>query len=855
MADTPTTPPIPETQPTPAPAPEYDIELPACFYLGKEYDLAAKQVLNTPVMYDARDLTTHGVVVGMTGSGKTGLCISLLEEAAIDSIPCIIIDPKGDLTNILLQFPDLDPADFARWVNPDEAHIKGMSPDAYARDLAGKWRKGLKDSGQEPDRIKRLQDSAEWRVYTPGSEAGLPLSILQTFAAPKGNVPREALNQKIDATTTALLGLTGISADPVQSREHILIAQLLLNAWSKGKDMDLHEVITQIQAPPLPKIGAFDVETFYPEKERLKLAVALNNILAAPSFSTWIHGDPLDLGKLLSGGKKPRHLIFYVAHLDDAQRMFFITLLLEEVLSWTRKQAGTTTLRAILYFDEVYGYLPPHPANPPSKIPLMTLFKQARAFGVGVLLATQNPVDLDYKALSNAGTWFVGKLQTERDKARLLEGLEGVAAERGSLSNRSYLETVISALGNRVFLLHNIHRGKPLLFQSRHVLSFLRGPMTREQIAELMEPVKRGEAGAPHPTPPPPAGGGQGGGAPLAAILLCRHCHAELPRGATACPKCGQAIATASARIQDEEFKRQLQRVAPQPIPVSIVGPGPGQAAPKLPEDVPQFYIPLRSPARPSGALALVYQPRVLGMADVTFFDKRRGVSHRQTYRLLALPPDSGQALTWHTAERLSSEPANSPESGARWTEVPDSVNTAKKLKPLEKSLGEFLYTDARLGLLENAKLGLIGQPGEDVVAFQARCRAAAQQEADKAVAAERLRYQPKFDALGVKMPEEQPQEGGSVLNLVNPFWWFGMTSKGKSAPKGQGKAGKLEAEWLARRAAIYEKWRQVGEEYSDVPLTPRRQDVQVMACGLAWAPFWQVQTQPGRVDWVPAYR
>src|SRR5262249_47811001 len=324
-----------------------------------------------------------------------------------------------------------------------------------------------------------------------------------------------ALNQKIDATTTALLGLTGIAADPVQSREHILIAQLLLNAWSKGRSLDLPELIAQIQAPPLSKIGAFDVDTFYPEKDRLKLAGALNNILAAPGFSTWIYGEPLDLARMLYDGQKPRQVIFYIAHLEDAQRMFFLTLLLEEVLSWTRKQPGTTSLRAIVYFDEVFGFLPPYPANPPTKMPLMTLLKQARAFGVGLLLATQNPVDLDYKALSNAGTWFVGKLQTERDKARLIEGLQGVAAERGSLSDRGYLENVISALSNRVFLLHDVHKGQPLLFQSRHALSYLRGPLTREHVATLMDPLKQKMAEASAAAP----ASGAGEVIPVAAIL------------------------------------------------------------------------------------------------------------------------------------------------------------------------------------------------------------------------------------------------------------------------------------------------------------------------------------------------
>src|ERR1019366_3131002 len=343
-----------------------NIELPASFYLGREYDLAQKKSLDKPVMYDARDLTTHGVVVGMTGSGKTGLCINLLEEAAIDGVPCIIVDLKGDLVNLLLLFENLQPEDFQKWINPEDARLKGIPENKYAQQVADKWRQGLAEWGQTPERVKLLKNAAERRGYTPGSEAGLPLSILGTFAAPKGKVPREELNQKIESTATALLGLTGISADPVQSREHILISQLLLHAWTQGKDLDLPGLINDIQVPPLNKIGAFDVDTFYPEKDRLKLAVALNNILAAPSFSTWIEGEPLDLAKLLSGGKKPRQLIFYLAHLEDTQRMFFLTLLLEEVLSWTRKQPGTSNLRAIVYFDEVFGYLPPYPANPPT---------------------------------------------------------------------------------------------------------------------------------------------------------------------------------------------------------------------------------------------------------------------------------------------------------------------------------------------------------------------------------------------------------------------------------------------------------------------------------------------------------
>jgi hypothetical protein len=831
-------PPPPGPEETMAPLPRSaveDIELPACFYLGREYDLAAKTVLKKPIMYDARDLTTHGVVVGMTGSGKTGLCISLLEEAALDGIPCIIIDPKGDLTNLLLQFPDLDPKDFLQWINPEEARQKGVPLEEYARQAAEKWRKGLAEWDQDPQRIARLRSSSEWRIYTPGSDAGLPLSVLQTFAAPKGATTREALNQKIDATTTALLGLTGISADPVQSREHILIAQLLLHSWSEGKDLDLPQLIAQVQAPPMSKIGAFDVDTFYPEKDRLKLAVALNNILAAPSFSTWITGEALDLARMLYAGDKPRQLIFYVAHLEDAQRMFFLTLLFEEVLSWTRKQPGTTSLRAILYFDEVFGYLPPHPANPPTKIPLMTLLKQARAFGVGILLATQNPVDLDYKALSNAGTWFIGKLQTERDKARLVEGLEGVAAERGSLNDRGYLETVISALSNRVFLLHDVHRGTPILFQSRQALSYLRGPLTREHVALLMDPVKKEleqkrEKG---PSLSSPATGP----APM-AIVLCPKCAGPLKPGAAACPACGATISRAADRGQDRDFKQELRRTS---VPAPVVPSA--EAAPALPPDLAQFFLPRDGTLGRSEPV--VYQAAVLGFAEVVFRDRRRSLEFRRPYHLVAQPPAPGQAVAWASARWAGESPGAAAEPGARWTAVPETLNSSRKLKALEKAFADFLYGNARLTLLENVKLGLVGNPGEDVLAFQERCRADASGEADKALRSERLKYQPKFGALGADLPvpEEQEKGGFSLLSWLNPLNLLPGSSTRAPAqnpprgPRQQEALRKLEVEWHGKQAAIIEKWKQIGEEHAEIQMTPRRADVQITHFGLAWVP------------------
>jgi hypothetical protein len=824
----------------PAPPTAFDIEKPACFYLGREYDLDKRVVLpDSYIMYDARDLTTHGVIVGMTGSGKTGLAITLLEEAAIDGIPCIMIDPKGDLTNLLLQFPDLDPARFEPWVNEDDAQQKGLSARKYAEEIAARWRKGLAETAQTPDRIARLRAASEWRIYTPGSETGLPLSILGTFTAPKGKVPREVLTQKIDATTTALLGLTGIASDPVQSREHILIAQLLLHAWTNGHDLDLAGLILQIQNPPIHTVGAYNLETFFPARDRVKFASTLNNVLAAPSFSTWTTGEPLDLASMLYRAGKPQQVIFYVAHLDDTQRMFFTTLLLEEMLSWTRKQPGTTNLRALLYFDEVFGYLPPHPANPPSKAPLLTLLKQARAFGVGVLLATQNPVDLDYKALSNAGTWFVGKLQTERDKARLLEGLESVAAEHGTLTDRSYLETVISSLGNRLFLLHDIHRPKPMLFQSRWSLSFLRGPLTRDQVAQLMEPVKQAQQTA----------------APM-AIPLCTWCHAELSHETgDRCPSCGKMPwANAQFRVQDQAFREQLSRTA---VPLSRSRSSTSSVdhqAPVLPPEVTQFYL---APARALPASAEIeYRPGVLGFAEVVFLiDKRKGTEFRKPEHLLALPAAPGHPLAWDQAEEIGEQVTDKPQSRARWANVPESLDTGRKLKALEKAFADYLYSTRKLELFQNRSLELVSAPGESVASFQKRCREAAQAQARQALEMERVKFKPKFDALGEEMPED-PGEAKAGTGFLDWILGRGTSSKPAAPPrdKHEEKVRKLEADYQSKRNEVAEKWKRIGEEATRIEVKPRKADVRVTHFGLAWLPF-VLRSVGGKPEATAAYR
>ncbi len=455
------------------------------FYLGKRVGPDAPKEPE-PVLYDAKDLTTHGVIVGMTGSGKTGLGIGLIEEAAIDGIPTIAIDPKGDLGNLLLTFPDLAPADFAPWVE------EGASPE----ETAATWAKGLAAWGQGPERIKRFRDAVDLAIYTPGSSAGRSISILRSFAAPATDVieDEDALREKINGTVSGLLALLGIEADPLRGREHILIARLVETAWRAGKDLDLAGLIRDIQKPPFDRVGVVDVESFYPAKDRASLAMTLNNLLAAPGFSAWLQGEPLDVSRLLwTAEGKPRVSILSIAHLADSERMFFVTLLLNELVAWMRGQSGTTSLRALFYMDEVFGFFPPV-ANPPPKTPMLTLLKQARAYGLGCVLATQNPVDLDYKGLSNAGTWFLGRLQTERDKARVIEGLEGASAAAGQRFDKQAMEATLAGLTKRVFLMNNVHEDAPVLFETRFTLSYLRGPLTKKQIQVLMAPQKKTQA-------------------------------------------------------------------------------------------------------------------------------------------------------------------------------------------------------------------------------------------------------------------------------------------------------------------------------------------------------------------------
>lgn len=657
-----------------------DFEKLGLFYLGAILDPASRKPTGQPLLYDARDLTTHAVCVGMTGSGKTGLGIALLEEAAIDNVPALIIDPKGDLANLLLTFPDLKPSDFQPWIDEAQASRAGHTVEQAAADIAAGWAEGLKASGQAPERIARLREAVELAVYTPGSRSGRPLNILKSLSAPPGRemADRDALNDRVTSLVSGLLALLGLDADPLQSREHILISQIVNQAWAQGASLKLEELIRKIQAPGFQKIGVFDLDSFFPLKDRAALALRVNNLLASPAFAGWLEGAPLEIDSLLhNSAGRPRLSILSIAHLSDAERMFFVSLFLNELVGWTRRQSGTNSLRAILYMDEIFGYFPPT-ANPPSKRPMLTLLKQARAYGLGCVLSTQNPVDLDYKGLANAGSWFIGRLQTERDKARLLDGLENAGNAAGHSFDRVKFDKLLASLGQRTFLLNNVHEEEPVLFQTRWTLSYLAGPVSLSQIEQLTraqkstEPAERRDAGrggeqASPASPAPPAGTAPGPAEPFFPVLIQR-CYQRL----------------------------ELQ-----------AGAGP------------------------------IYQARLWARAQLHFVLDQPKVDAWQSVKLLAPFPESGPAVSWEKAElvldqNLVLDPV--PAAGASFWPVPVCAEIDKNYENWRQSLQACLYQNHRLQLWSAENLHAQSKPGETEAQFRLRLAQAAREKRDELV-------------------------------------------------------------------------------------------------------------------------
>ena len=797
-----------------------DFEKLGLFYLGRTYDTAAHKTTDDLVLYDSRDLVTHAVCVGMTGSGKTGLCLSLIEEAAIDGVPVIAIDPKGDLGNLLLTFPHLSADEFRPWIDEDEARRQGQTVDAFAASEAQRWTKGLADWGEDAARIERLRNAADFTIYTPGSRAGVPVSILSSFAAPSPatRADGELLAERAASTATSVLSLAGVDAQP-RSREHTLVTSLFGAAWAEGRDLDLATLIQQVQAPPFTKVGVVDLEAFFPQKDRFALAMQLNGLLAAPGFAQWLEGVPLDPASLLYTAQgKPRVAVFSIAHLGDAERMFFVSLLLNQVVAWMRGQTGTTSLRAVVYMDEILGYFPPV-ANPPSKAPLMTLLKQGRAFGIGVVLATQNPVDLDYKGLANTGTWFLGRLQTERDKARMLDGLEGAAS--GSM-DRNETDRLLSALDKRVFLLHNVHDKGPVVFQTRWTLSYLRGPLSRDQIRQLTPP-RAAAVESEQNTPAVSAAGPSGGARPKTA-------------------------------------------------PAS--GSKPAGAAPILPPGLQQYFVP----ATTGGAIH--YRPVVLGAARVSFGDSKLGIDEVRDVVYAADINPGAVAVDWAEAVKLDVQTAQlraTADSGATYEEVPAAGLQAKNYAAWNKDFGRWLSQAEKLDLMRQRDLKLTSNPGETERDFQARVRDAQRVARDAAVddlrkkyAARRAQIDEQRRRAQVAIERESSQAtqqklqtglsvGATILGALFGRKSMGAGTIGRATTAARGVSRTMKETDDIRRAnenlgAVEEKATALEQEVADetrritgqfdasgaierLSLAPKRGQVSVQLVGLGWIP------------------
>ena len=814
-----------------------DFEKLGAFYLGKEYDMDAKSRAENLLLYDSKDLCTHAVVVGMTGSGKTGLCVSMLEEAAIDRIPSIVIDPKGDISNLLLSFPNLTPEEFRPWVDEGQAAREGISPEVFATNEAEKWKAGLESWGQDAARIRMMRETVDMRVYTPGATIGRPLTILKSFNCPSPEVigDSDMFADMISSASSGLLSLLGIDADPIRSKEHILISNILSTTWSKGQNLDLGSLISKIQNPPFERVGIMELDSFYPAKERGELAMTLNNLLASPSFANWMMGEAIDIKRMLHTPEgKPCVSIVSIAHMTDKERMFFVTILLNEILSWTRTQAGTSSLRAILYMDEVYGYFPPT-ANPPSKRPMLTLLKQARAFGLGCVLATQNPVDLDYKGLSNAGTWFLGRLQTERDKARVIEGLEGASSQAGSKFDRGAMEKTLAGLGSRVFLMNNVHEDHPVVFETRWAMSYLRGPLTRDQLQKITEEDPNYD------------------------------------------PQAVQAANKARPGAAGDAAKPVVAQVNQQDL---------------VPSDIEQYFV--ASNARVSDSQRLVYRPMLIGEGRLHYVRATYKVDKWTERRFLASV--SGGELPdeiWDEADPLveALEMDRRPEEAAEFAELPIDLQKAKNYKTWQKELKEFLYRKQNMTVYKCTELKKYSEPGEELGDFKVRMEQAVSEKRDEAKEKLTKKYASKFSTLRdrirraedkVEVQQEQYKQarvsgmlsvgttlmgalfGRKTLSVSNArragtsMRAFGRSGKEKSdidrakdsLEDVMVKYEELEEQFEQDVDELTEKLSVDNMEFEELSIPPRKSDISIEEFGVCWLPF--IVDSSGIAD--PAY-
>jgi len=688
-----------------------------------------------PLLGEADRLTTHGVVIGMTGSGKTGLSITLLEELVLAGVPILALDPKGDLSNLALLFPEFRPADFAPWVDAGEAYREGITVSALAEEMAGRWEAGLARHDMSGDRVRALRDRMELTVYTPGAASGRPIDVVAALGRPPADVlaDDEARAELAAGSVGSLLGLAGVEADPLRSPEHLVTAQIVERAWLAGEDLDLESLILRIVDPPFAKVGVFPVDRFWRPDDRMDLAMSLNSVIASPSFAGWAAGEPLDPGALLErrpDGRTPV-TVFHLAHLDEGERQFFASMLLGRLLAWSRRQPGTSALRALLFLDEAFGYLPPHPRNPPTKKPLLTLMKQARAVGVGVLLATQNPVDLDYKALSNAGTWFVGRLSTEQDVQRVSDGLRQAGAGGADVVAR------ISGLQPRQFVLRDVEEERPVLFGSRWAMSFLRGPVTRDELKRL-------------------PGAGPAPAAPTAA-------RAEVPAArAPAAP-----AAASPLPVDDDTSPRP-------PEPPGGAGAWFLDARAVFADRMAGVFEPAAEPARDDGAVA--HRPALYARVGLRFDEDRVGYVKDEEHHLVLFPLDERMP---DAPQRFAPEPedlATRPPEGARFAMLPGLLDEPAEVRAARKRLVEHIWRTETRGRWTCPPLRLHGRADESRQEFESRCRDAAQDAADAKLEKVAATWERKLDRVRERIRRKQSQleqledrlKGERTQELVN---------------------------------------------------------------------------------------
>jgi Helicase HerA, central domain len=805
----------------------------ADFLLGGQIDATRHERTGATTTVASSDLTTHGVIVGMTGSGKTGLGIVLVEEALRAGVPTLLIDPKGDLTNLCLAFPALAPPDFEPWVNAGDAAKAGQTVAEFAAAQAVTWSEGIGKWGLTGADITALREAVDFTIYTPGSASGVGIDIIGSLQAPADMSDAETIGDEIEGFVSGLLSLVGLDTDPLSSREHILLSNLIMNEWSNGRSLDLPTLVGLALTPPIRKLGVFELDAFYPPKDRTAFAMRLNGLLASPSFSSWMNGSPLDIEAMLhTPDGKPRCAIVTTAHLGDDERQFVTTLILSKLVTWMRRQSGTTDLRALLYMDEVAGYLPPT-AMPPTKKPIMTLMKQARAFGVGVVLSTQNPVDIDYKALSNAGTWMIGRLQTEQDKQRLLDGM---TAASGGVDVEAISDT-IAGLAKREFVLRRAGKDQPEVFTTRWAMSYLRGPLTREQISTLMAGHRASAAAAAADSAAPPAD----------------------ENAVSTDASATDSSATDSSAAADRSV-----------------------LAPEVAAGIPVRWVDVAAPwLGPVGGDPRATRLSAAAIARVAlrYDDDKVDLVHDEEYEAVLHPlPELLDVTRLVAVDHDERDLRPDAPIGATYQLCDAPIHTKTFWTRLERDIVDTLVRNRALTLPANRKLRLVGRPGETGEAFAVRCATAADDAADAEVVGLKDKYEAKLAKLRTQMEtaddradvlkaQRDGQRNEELLSTVGGVLggiFGGRRSRGGmfgSLGRAAGRRGRtsasderldaaenkvnalseqimqLEGELDNELTAIDVRWAAAAKEIESVDVSLERTDVKVTQLLLGWLP------------------